>query len=224
MYPNEVVALLGDNGAGKTTLVKILSGVETADSGGFQINGTPVDLKAYNVSMARHFGIETVHQDRALGEKQAIWRNFFMGRHLKGFLGSIPKKKEQMETLKVLEGILGLDGVGLSPEAPVSVLSGGERQGLAIGRAIYFNSEIILLDEPCTALAVNEVNKVLSFIKKIKDNNKSAIFISHNIAHAHEVCDRFIFVNHGKIAAEFHASDVDIDDLTKTLITLSNME
>lgn len=219
-----MVALLGDNGAGKTTLVKILSGVDTADSGDFQINSIPVDLKAHTVSMARHFGIETVHQDRALGEKQAIWRNFFMGRHLKGFLGTIPQKKEQKETLKVLGDILGLDGVGLSPEAPVSVLSGGERQGLAIGRAIYFNSKIILLDEPCTALAVNEVNKVLSFIKKIRDNHKSAIFISHNISHAYEVCDRFVFMNHGKIAAEFHASNIDIDGLTQTLITLSNME
>lgn len=219
-----MVGLLGDNGAGKTTLVKILSGVDTADTGGFQINNVSVDLKTYTVSIARHFGIETVHQDRALGEKQAIWRNFFMGRHLKGFLGTIPKKQEQKETLRVLKSILGLDGAGLSPEAPVSVLSGGERQGLAIGRAIYFNSDIIILDEPCTALAVNEVNKVLSFIKKIKGRRKSAIFISHNIAHAYEVCDRFVFMNHGKIATQFHISDIDLDGLTQTLITLSNQE
>lgn len=124
----------------------------------------------------------------------------------------------------MLKNILGLDGAGLSPDAPVSVLSGGERQGLAIGRAIYFNSDIIVLDEPCTALAVNEVNKVLSFIKKIKDSHKSAIFISHNIAHAYEVCDRFVFINHGKVATEFHKTDIGLDGLTQTLITLSNQE
>ncbi|MCK5099839.1 MAG: ATP-binding cassette domain-containing protein, partial [Desulfobacteraceae bacterium] len=141
-----------------------------------------------------------------------------------GFLGMIKKKKEKEETMKIFKDILGLCGAGVSPDSHVSVLSGGERQGLVIGRAIYFNSDIIILDEPCTALAINEANKVLSFIKEIKANNKSAILISHNLSHVYEVADRFIFLNHGKIAGNFQKSELDLESLSKTLISLSSQE
>jgi len=222
LHPNEVLGLVGDNGAGKTTLIKILSGVIKADSGSFYIGKERINLKKYSVARARKYGIETVHQDRALGEKQPIWRNFFMGRHMKGFLGMIRINKEKEETIKILKDILGLYGAGVSPDAPVCNLSGGERQGLAIGRAIYFNSDIVILDEPCTALAVNEVNKVLSFIRQIKKNNKAAILISHNLSHVYDVSDRFVFLNQGKIAGSYLKSEIDLKSLTGILMNLAN--
>lgn len=217
---NEVVALLGDNGAGKTSLVNILCGVENADSGTIEINGTPVGLNKFNVAKARSCGIETVHQDRALGEKQSIWRNFFMGRHLTNRLGLIRKKKERQVTVNVLTNILGLDGAGVSDNAPVSVLSGGERQGLAIGRAIYFDAGLIILDEPCTALAIREVEKVLSFIRDIRDRGRSAIFISHNLAQAFEVADRFVLLHHGQVTGCVNKSDTSLPELTRTLMEM----
>ena len=224
LHANEVLGVVGDNGAGKSTLIKILSGVIQADSGRFFIKETPIDLKRYNVGKARSFGIETVHQDRALGEKQPIWRNLFMGRHRRNALGMIRKAEEKAEALALLTSFLGLSGAGISPDAPVSVLSGGERQGLAIGRAIHFDSDILVLDEPCTALAVNEVEKVLSFIFRAKKRGKAVILISHTLSHLHDVCDRFIFLNRGKVADNIHKSDIDLQALTHRLMALSRGE
>lgn len=140
---NEIVGLLGDNGAGKSTLVKIMSGVFPHDKGNFFLNGKKIEK--FSTKLARENKIETVHQDRSLAENQAIWRNFFMGRHKLNFLGFIDKKFEKKETLKVLQQAIGLKGVGITPDSPVSSLSGGERQGLSIGRAMYFDSEVIIL-------------------------------------------------------------------------------
>lgn len=217
---NEVVGLIGDNGAGKTSLVNILCGVEKADAGTIEISGMSIGRSAFNVVKARRCGIETVHQDRALGEKQSIWRNFFMGRHLTNHLGMIRKKKEKEITLNVLTNVLGLDGAGLSCDAPVSNLSGGERQGLAIGRAIYFEARLVILDEPCTALAVREVEKVLSFIRKIRDRGKSAIFISHNLAHVFDVADRFVIMHHGQVAFCVEKSATSLPELTRILMDM----
>lgn len=220
---NEVVGLIGDNGAGKTSLVNMLCGIEKADAGTIEINGVPVGLSAFNVGKARRCGIETVHQDRALGEKQSIWRNFFMGRHLTNRLGMIRKKREKEIALNVLTNILGLDGAGLSCDAPVSILSDGERQGLAIGRAIYFDARLIILDEPCTAFAVREVEKVLSFIREVRDRGKSAIFISHNLAHVFDVADRFVILHHGQVAFCVEKSATSLSELTGILMDMEGL-
>ncbi len=215
---NEIVGLIGDNGAGKSTLIKILSGVTKPDTGDLYIKNKKVDTKNYSVSVARSFGIQTVHQEPALGEKQPIWRNFFMGRQITNNFGMILVKKQKAETMKVLKDVLGFAGVGVTPDSNVSALSGGERQGLAIGRAMYFNADIVILDEPTTALAVKEVEKVLSFIRHIRKKGKSCIFISHNLSHIYDAADRFVFIDHGTIAGNYLKSKISLRGLTDILM------
>jgi simple sugar transport system ATP-binding protein len=221
LYENEIIGLIGDNGAGKSTLVKILSGVETFDSGTMTYLGQPIQPKNYSVSTARRMGIETVFQDKSLGECQSIWRNFFMGRHLQNRFGFIRVAHEKKESMRVLTETIGLRGVGISANAPVSVLSGGERQGLAIGRAMYFDAKVVIMDEPTTALAVKEVQKVLGFVKDLKAKGKSAIFVSHNLYHVYDVADRFLFFQHGKIRSELRKEDATPKILIDTLMKCS---
>lgn len=213
----EVVALIGDNGAGKSTIIKILSGALRPDSGSLQINGEYVNFNNYSVRKARSYGIETVYQDHSLGEKQPLWRNVFVGRHIRNIFGFIDVAKEKELTLGVLNKSIGLNGVGVSADSLVGTLSGGERQGLAIGRAIHFNSKLTILDEPTTALAVKEVGKVLNFIRSIPEQGKSALFISHNLHHVHEVADRFIFVDRGTIVHQCLRSEMSVAELRETL-------
>lgn len=218
LYPGEVIALLGDNGAGKSTLVKILSGVQKTDSGTMTIKGVPVDLRRYTVAKARQMGVETVHQRSSLGEKQPLWRNVFIGRHLTNRWGFIDVAREKKETLTILHERLGLRGVGIHADAEVKVLSGGERQGLAIGRAMHFQSDIIILDEPTTALSLKEVSKVLDFIGHIKAAGKSCVFISHNVRHAHQASDRFFLMDRGVKVGEYHKHELTQDELMHALM------
>lgn len=209
----EVVALIGDNGAGKSTIIKILSGVLRPDSGSLQIKGKEVNFKKYTVRKARSLGIETVYQERSLGEKQPLWRNVFVGRHMRNALGFIRVTKEKELTLAMLQKSIGLNGAGISADALVGSLSGGERQGLAICRAMHFNSTLTILDEPTTALAVREVGRVLNFIRSISEKGRSALFISHNLHHVYEVADRFLFVDRGKIVHEGLRNEMSIKEL-----------
>ncbi len=218
---NEIIGLLGDNGAGKSTLVKIISGVYPHDKGNFFLKGKKI--KKFSPKLARENKIETVHQDRSLAENQSIWRNFFMGRHKTNFLGLIDKSFEKKETLKVLQNNLSLKGAGITPDSLVSSLSGGERQGLAIGRAMYFDSEVIILDEPTTALAGNESKQVISFIKEIKNKGKSCILITHNLKYAYEVADRFVIVSGKKTDLSINRNDIDINSLAQLLIEYSGI-
>lgn len=217
----EVVALIGDNGAGKSTIIKILSGVLCPDSGSLQINGKEVNLKQYSVRKARSLGIETVYQEHSLGEKQPLWRNVFVGRHLQNALGFIKVAREKELTLTMLQKSIGLNGAGVSADALVGNLSGGERQGLAISRAMYFNSTLTILDEPTTALAVKEVGRVLNYIRSIPEKGNSALFISHNLHHVYEVADRFLFVNRGTIVHQCMREEMSIAELFERLEGLS---
>ena len=209
----EVIGLIGDNGAGKSTIIKILSGVLRPDSGSVAVNGREIDLAKYSVRMARAAGIETVYQDHSLGNKQPLWRNVFVGRHLRNRFGFIRVARERAITLSMLRHSIGLRGVGVSADALVSSLSGGERQGLAISRAMHFNSTLTILDEPTTALAVKEVGRVLSFIRSIPEKGNSALFISHNLHHVHEVADRFLVMDHGRIVHECTRENTSVSDL-----------
>lgn len=214
----EVLALLGDNGAGKSTLIKILSGVYRPDRGEMILDGKSVDWSRFSVSSARAMGIETVYQERSLGERQPLWRNVFAGRPLKNRLGFIDARREKAETMKLLSEVLGLRGVGLSADASAMTLSGGERQGLAIARAMYFDASIIVLDEPTTALAVAEVEKVLRFVERIRNSGKSCIFISHELPHVYRASDRFALMEHGRIAAVLEKRAVTLDGLVHRLM------
>jgi len=218
LYPGEVVALLGDNGAGKSTLVKILSGVITADSGEMRIKGAAVDIRRFTVQTARGLGVETVHQDRSLGEKQPLWRNVFMGRHRTNRLGFIDVARERAETLDILHGRLGLRGPGLNADAEVGVLSGGERQGLAIGRAMHFQADIVILDEPTTALSLTEVGKVLEFIGQVRAEGKACLFVSHNMGHAYMAADRFFLLDRGMCIGQYAKSELSQEGLLRALM------
>ncbi|WP_136799729.1 ATP-binding cassette domain-containing protein [Desulfosediminicola ganghwensis] len=217
----EIVALIGDNGAGKSTIIKILSGALRPDSGKLFINGKDVDLRSHTVRSARSLGIETVYQERSLAEKQPLWRNVFVGRHIKNKFGFIQVQKEKDLTLGMLKNSIGLKGVGISSEALVGSLSGGERQGLAISRAMYFDSQLTILDEPTTALSIKEVRRVLDFIRSIPEKGNSALFISHNLHHIHEVADRFVFVNRGRIVHQCHRNSMSVNELFEKLEELS---
>ncbi|MGP1454965.1 MAG: ATP-binding cassette domain-containing protein [Treponema sp.] len=214
--PGEIVALLGDNGAGKSTLIKIISGLYGADAGSFVFKGHAIDFLRYSVARARKMGIETVYQDRALGVLQPLWRNMFMGRHITNRFGLIDAAAEKRITQQLLTE-LGLGGKGLSADAPAGVLSGGERQGIAIGRAMYFDADLVILDEPTTALAVNEADKVLNFMQSVKAKGKSVIFITHTIDHAWQSADRFFILSHGRTACVLERNAVTFNELLEAV-------
>lgn len=209
----EIVGLIGDNGAGKSTLVKILSGVHAPDAGSMSLDGRAIDFRRYDVRRARSLGIEAVHQDRCLCEKQPLWRNLFVGRHRAGRLGFIDVSREKAEAMEVLTGLVGLSGNGLSPEARIAGLSGGERQGLAIGRAMHFHARVVILDEPTTALSVREVARVLTFIADLKRQGRTAVFVSHTLSHVHAVADRFVLIERGRVAAMRDKTEIDLPGL-----------
>jgi len=215
---NEVVGILGDNGAGKSTLIKIISGVHSFDDGEMYIRGVKIDPKKYSVKMAHNLGVETVYQEKALADKQTLWRNVFVGRQITNKLGFLNIKKEKEETDKIMHDLMGFRGVGVSADSVIKTLSGGERQGVAISRAMYFEAELVILDEPTMALSLQEVKKVLKFIQAVKDRGKSCIYISHNIANVYPVSDRFVAIDRGKVVGAYNRKDLSLEELSEELI------
>ncbi len=213
LFPGEILGLVGDNGAGKSTLIKVLAGVHAPDSGRLLINGEQIDLSAYNVRRARRLGIETVFQDRSMGEKQPLWRNTFLGRPIVNRFGFIKVEEQKRATLDLLHSHVGLRGVGIGADARVRTLSGGERQGLAIGRAMYFDSSIVILDEPTTALSLHEVEKVLTFVAGIVERGKACIYISHNVGHVYQVAHRIVMMDRGEMVGEYLKKDLAPEEL-----------
>lgn len=220
LFPGETVGLVGDNGAGKSTLIKILSGVLAPDSGRLILAGKPIDFRTYNVRKARQMGIETVYQDRSLGEKQPLWRNVFVGRPVTNKLGFIRVQERKRATMEILQHHVGLRGTGITPDAPIKHLSGGERQGLAIGRAMYFDAGIIILDEPTTALSLKEVDKVLTFVGGIHRQNKACVYISHNMGHVYRVAHRIVMLDRGRIVGEYAKTSLSLEELGAKLVQI----
>ncbi len=196
------MGLLGDNGAGKSTLIKILVGYEKSDEGEIYFEGKKVSFNS--PKEAREMGIETVYQDLALVNLLPIWRNFFLGRELiKGITLSIDEMRRiTSEYLKEI-GIFVR-----SPDEAVFFLSGGERQAIAIARAMYFGAKLLILDEPTAALSIGETRKVLEHIKNVRERGLSVIFISHNIYHVYEVADRLVILEKGIKVGDFKKEDV----------------
>jgi simple sugar transport system ATP-binding protein len=217
---NETVGLIGDNGAGKSTLIKTLTGVLKPTSGRIFIRDKEIDLANYSVGKAHDLAIETVYQDKSLGEKQPLWRNFFVGRQITNRWGFIDIRAEKRVADEILKKAIGFRGVGITVDSTVALLSGGERQGIAIGRAMHFKADLIVLDEPTAALAVKEVRKVLDFVKRIKAQGHACIYIEHNLAHVHEVADRLVVLDRGEIVSEIRPQDMSVADLTEYLIAL----
>jgi simple sugar transport system ATP-binding protein len=215
---NEIVGLIGDNGAGKSTLVKILTGVFPPTSGELYIAGRKVNLRTYSVKQAHAHGIETVYQDKSLGEKQVLWRNFFIGREITLPFGFINVRKEREIANEIMVNTIGFRGAGITVDAKVSELSGGERQGIAIGRAMHFEADLIVLDEPTVALSLKEVGKVLNFVHKIKEAGKACIYISHGIQDVYEIADRFVIMDRGEIVAHIAKKDITLKALGEFLL------
>ena len=201
----EVVGLIGDNGAGKSTLIKTLVGVHSPDDGIIKIRGEKVSN--WNALKARESGIETVFQDRALCPQQSIVWNIFMGKELKYPFGFV-REKEQIKEANRLIREIGFTSKLINAESPVGNLSGGERQGVAIARAIYNNAELIILDEPTNNLSLNETQKVFDFVLNVKKSNRSVLFIGHNIYHVYDISDRFVILDRGEVVHELSKEEI----------------
>jgi simple sugar transport system ATP-binding protein len=217
---NEIVGLIGDNGAGKSTLIKIMTGVLPPSSGRIFVRDSELSLADYSVRMAHELSIETVYQDRSLADKQPLWRNFFVGRQITNRFGFINVRKEKEIAHQILKESFGFRGAGITVDSTVANLSGGERQGIAIGRAMHYKADLIVLDEPTAALGVAEVRKVLDFVRLIKTSGRACVYIEHNLAHIHEVADRMIVVDRGRIVSEVRPKDMSVADLTEYLVQL----
>ena len=213
---NEVVGLLGDNGAGKSTLIKMMSGVVAPDTGDVFVDGkeTKISTRKQSEEIA---GIETIYQNSALCDDMTIIRNIFMGREITKFFGFMDHKKMEDLSLEVLESGVHISGID-SPLKEIGALSGGQKQAVAIARAVYFKRKILLLDEPTSALSVRETERVLKYVTELKNENVSSVVVTHNLYHAFQVCDRFVVMSHGKVVFEKNKSDTNLEEVTEQVI------
>ena len=212
----EVIGLIGDNGAGKSTLIKIICGVHKLDKGSVHFEGNKVSIE--NPKAAMKLGIETIHQYSTMFQEMSIARNVFIGREPKkfglNFLGLLDEKTMDHESMKAIKDV-GLDL--RSPHIPVKELSGGERQGVAIARSMFFKSKMLILDEPTNHLSVKETAKVLGYIQSLKNLGIGSIFISHNLYHVHEVSDRIVGMARGEKVCDMNKDETTVNDLIKLI-------
>ena len=214
--PNEVVGLLGDNGAGKSTLIKMMSGVVEPNKGKIFVDGNEIKIKNRKES-EEIAGIETIYQNSALCDDMTIMRNIFMGREITNYFGFMNFKKMDEISTEVLTTGIEIAGID-SPSKEIGALSGGQKQAVAIARAVYFKRKILLLDEPTSALSVRETEKVLSYVTDLKKENVSSVIVTHNLYHAFQVCDRFVVMSHGKVVFEKNKQDTNIEEVTAQVI------
>jgi ABC-type sugar transport system ATPase subunit len=216
VFPNEIVALVGDNGAGKSTLVRILCGIYRATKGEIFFKDKKVTISSPKV--AEELGIEAVHQGFGLIDTTSVVRNIFVGRELATFwpfLGFLDMKKMKQKTNEIIQTI-GTNSQ-INADSGVTFLSGGERQSIKIGRAMFFKSKIVILDEPTMALSVRERHNVLEIIKNLKTRGISAIFISHDIHVVYNVCDRIVILEKGIKIGDFLKKETDADIITRII-------
>jgi simple sugar transport system ATP-binding protein len=217
VYPKEVVALVGDNGAGKSTLVKTLVGVHPPDRGEILFAGKPVDI--HTPHDARDLGIETVFQDLALAAEIDPAANMFLGREvlrpgLLGKLGFLDKAEMRRRSDEAFTGL----GVRIQDtSAPVANMSGGQRQGIAICRAVTWASKVVFMDEPTAALGVVQTRNVLEIIKRVRDHGLSVVLISHNMPEVFEVADRIEVLRLGRRVAQMRPSEVSMEDIVAAM-------
>jgi simple sugar transport system ATP-binding protein len=211
----QVTCVLGDNGAGKSTFIKILSGVHQHDEGQLFMEGE--EIRFHSPREARERGIATVFQDLATVPLMSIWRNFFLGSEPTRNLGPI-RIVDVKRAQRVMHEEMAKMGIEVrDPEQPVGTLSGGERQAVAISRAIYFGAKVLILDEPTSALGVKQSGIVLRYIAQARDRGVGVIFISHNPHHAYPVGDRFVVLNRGKLLGSWERGGISRDELVKMM-------
>ena len=216
VYPGEVHALLGYNGAGKSTLIKVLSGVHPATSGEIRVDGNSVNFESPRE--ASDAGIGTVYQDLALNALTSVTRNFFLGREIKKGPGPFGlMQMDEMNTITIAE--MAKIGINISnPNQPVGTMSGGQRQTLAIARAIYFGAKILILDEPTSALGQKQQMEVLKTIKKVQElGNIAIILITHNEIHAQLIADRYTFLSLGEVIGSGLSEELGGDDIKRLM-------
>ena len=217
LYPGEVVGLLGHNGAGKSTLIKCLSGAYKADSGEVYINGKKVIIN--NPRDARDQNIETIYQTLALADNLDASSNLFLGRELIGAGGFLDESKMEAETRKIM--------ARLNPNfqnfnVPVSALSGGQRQSVAIARAVYFDAKILIMDEPTAALGPQESEMVAELIQELKKQGLGIFLIEHDIHNVMKLCDRASVMKNGLLVGTERVADVTEDDILSMIILGKN--
>jgi simple sugar transport system ATP-binding protein len=222
VYRGEVTCLLGDNGAGKSTLIKILSGVFQPTEGTCHYNGEVVTLRSPRE--ARAMGIATVYQELSLLPLMPVWRNFFLGAEPQK--GYVPLRRFDVQFAKrtVVEELKKM-GIELrDPDQPVGSMSGGERQSIAIARAIYFGAKVLILDEPTAALGVKQAGMVLRYVAQARARDIGVIFISHNPQHAYTVGDRFFILKRGKVLGSWTRNELSLDEMIRNMSGSEELE
>jgi simple sugar transport system ATP-binding protein len=212
---SEVTCVLGDNGAGKSTFIKILSGVHKHDEGELLVGGEETHFSSPR--QAKELGIATVFQDLATVPLMSIWRNFFLGSEPTKGRGPL-RRIDVRDAQEVMVGELRKMGIDVrDPDQPVGTLSGGERQAVAIARAVYFGAKVLILDEPTSALGVKQSGVVLRYVAQARDRGLGVIFITHNPHHAYPVGDRFVILNRGRLAGDWRKNEISRDELVKQM-------
>lgn len=209
---HEILALLGDNGAGKSTLVKTISGIVQPDSGTLLWDGKPVELHSHADAAA--LGIETIYQDSALVDSMTISRNIFMGRELVSPLGFMQHKRMREISSHILDTIVAIEGID-SPDKLVGTLSGGQKQAVAIARAVHFNRTLLVLDEPTSALAVRATEALFEYLRSLRAKGLSSVLVTHNLYDAYRLCDRFVVMARGQVVFQAGQKDTSVEELTE---------
>jgi simple sugar transport system ATP-binding protein len=211
----EVTCILGDNGAGKSSFIKILSGAHRADAGRLLVDGEEVQFGSPRD--ARGKGIATVYQDLAMVPLMSIWRNFFLGAEPRKGIGPL-KWFDAAKAKRIVRRELREMGIDIrDPDQPVGTLSGGERQSVAIARAVYFGARVLILDEPTSALGVKQAGVVLKYILQARERGVAVIFITHNPHHAYPVGDRFVILNRGQSLGAYEKAEIDRQELVRLM-------
>ncbi|MDH2409885.1 ATP-binding cassette domain-containing protein [Streptomyces chitinivorans] len=220
--PGEVVCVLGDNGAGKSTLIKIVSGLHRHDDGTFRIDGEEVRLASPREALDR--GIATVHQDLAVVPLMPVWRNFFLGSEPVTGRGPFRRLDTAAMRRTTREALLRM-GIDLRDvDQPIGTLSGGERQSVAIARAVHFGARVIVLDEPTAALGVKQAGVVLRYVAAARDQGLGVVLVTHNPHHAHLVGDRFVLLRRGSMAGSHAREEIGLDELTRQMAGGSDLD
>ena len=216
VMPGQALGLVGDNGAGKSTLINILSGLHRQDEGEILVEGQPTDIRNPKDSM--RLGIETIYQYNSMVPIMSISRNMFIGREpLKYAIGGFGILDERKMRAESVAAIANVDLHLRSPDALVGELSGGQRQGVAIARAMHFKSKVMILDEPTNHLSVKETAKVIGFVQGLKAQGVTSIFISHNMQHVFACCDRVVAMALGKVVLDKPIGETSIDEVHTVL-------
>ncbi|MEA9986421.1 MULTISPECIES: ATP-binding cassette domain-containing protein [Subtercola] len=211
----QVTCVLGDNGAGKSTFIKILAGAHTPSEGQLLIDGVAVTFSSPRAAL--DMGIATVYQDLAVVPLMPVWRNFFLGSELTRGTGPF-RRLDVKEMKRVTVEELANMGIDLRDvDQPIGTLSGGERQCVAIARAVYFGARVLILDEPTAALGVKQSGVVLRYIARARDKGLGVVFITHNPHHAYPVGDRFLLLNRGTSIGDFEKSQITLGELTSLM-------